>query len=116
MVIKNITDKAGNAPKVIGFGGMFVLPGESIQIPDRIAYCDEYDEDGNKTGRKVVLPGILAQAKIGMLTYEETKAAEAKPAKTEAPVEAEPVAEPPAENTPEAEKKPARGGRSKKAE
>lgn len=107
MNITNTTDRAGNAPKVIGFGSrFFAQPGETIQIPDRIAYCDEYDEDGNKTGRKVVLPGILAQAKLGMLTYEETKTVKAEPVKEEAAADA--AAEP--------EKKPARGGRTKKAE
>lgn len=107
MKITNTTDRAGNAPKVIGFGSkLFAQPGETIQIPDRFAYCDEYDEDGNKTGRKVILPGILAQAKLGMLTYEETKAV-----KEEVPAE-----EPAAEAAAEPEKKPARGGRTKKAE
>lgn len=112
MIITNTTDRAGNAPKVIGFGSrLFAQPGETIHIPDRIAYCDEYDEDGNKTGRKVILPGILAQAKLGMLTYEETKAAKAEPVKEEAPAE-----EAAADAAAEPEKKPARGGRNKKAE
>ena len=97
---------------MIGFGSrLFAQPGETIQIPDRIAYCDEYDEDGNKTGRKVILPGILAQAKLGMLTYEETKTAKAEPVKEEAPAE-----EAAADAAAEPEKKPARGGRTKKAE
>ena len=92
MNITNTTDRAGNAPKVIGFGSrLFAQPGETIQIPDRIAYCDEYDEDGNKTGR--------------------TKTAKAEPVKEEAPAE-----EAAADAAAEPEKKPARGGRTKKAE
>ena len=98
MIIKNITD-AKNAPKVIGFGTYWIMPGEEKTIPDAACYTLERDGFGNSTGKKVIVPGILTHAKLGNITFTETKKAahvpanDPAPAGTPAEVDAAPVEE-----------------------
>ena len=108
MLIKNTTD--AKAPKPIGIGNFIIMPGESVPIPDEMAYVKEFDRMGNETGRTIILPSIRLLAGLGSITFEETKKAAKAP--VAAPVEtvteeAEPANEVPAD-------KPKRG--RKKAE
>ena len=109
MLIKNITgNSTKNAAKVIGIGNVMIQPDEEKVVPDSMAYFNEVDDEGRETGRKVVLPAIELQAKLGMSTYKETAK---KAAKAEEPA-AEATAEPAEEDAP---KKAARRA-AKKAE
>ena len=95
MRITNITDK--KAPKPIGIGTITIMPGESDTIPDEVAYVDEFDRNGNRTGKKIILPSIRLMEGLGQMTFEETK----KEVKTEKPAEeAEPEKAEPAEEKP----------------
>ena len=94
MLIKNVTDKL--APKPIGIGSIVIMPGESEEIPDEIAYVEEFDKTGKKTGKTVLLPSIRLMAGLGQLTYEETKKEAVKPVEEKAE-EVAPVEEKPAE-------------------
>lgn len=92
MVIKNITGNGSkNAAKVIGFGTVILQPDEEKTIPDSLAYVDETDEEGRPTGKKVILPALKAQEKIGAITIKETvakKTAAATPKQEQAGEEA----------------------------
>ncbi len=106
MIIKNTTGTNGNAAKVVGIGPIWLQPDEEKIIPDSILYVNEVDDEGRETGKKIILPAIKAQERLGVIELKET----VKPAATPAvPVETEPAAEEPVE-----EKKTTR--RSKKAE
>ena len=71
MRIINTTDIAkGTGVKVIGIGEYRVMPGESIDIPDEIAYI-------NDGGKKVVLPAIAALARTNQIRCEEAVPAQA---------------------------------------
>ena len=113
MLIKNITgNTTKNAAKVIGIGTIMIQPDEEKLVPDSMAYVNEVDDEGHQTGKRVILPAILVQAKMGMITYKET---EKKTAKAEKPAE-EPVAEEPAEESAEEAPKKAARRTAKKAE
>ena len=71
MLIKNITDRS--TPKPISVGTYILMPGESENVSDNVAYIDEFDKFGNKTGKKKILPAIILLAGMGHITYEETK-------------------------------------------
>ena len=71
MLIKNITDKF--TPKPISVGNTIIMPGESCDVPDEIAYVDVFDRLGNKTGKKTILPSVVLLAGMNQITYEETK-------------------------------------------
>ena len=71
MRIINTTDIAkGTGVKVIGIGEYRVMPGESIDIPDEIAYI-------NDGGKKVVLPAIAALVRTHQIRCEEAVPAQA---------------------------------------
>lgn len=114
MIIKNTTGTKGNAAKVVGIGPIWLQPDEEKIIPDSFLYVNELDDEGRETGKKVILPAIKTQERLGMIELKET----VKPAATPAvPVEPETAAEAPAETAakePAEEKKTTR--RSKKAE
>lgn len=121
MLIKNITgNSVKNAAKVIGIGNIMIQPDEEKVIPDKLAYVNELDDEGRETGNKVILPGILLQAKLGMLTYKETGKKPEKNAEKpveEPKAEEEPAAEEPAaEEAPAAPAKKTGGRKTKKAE
>ena len=84
MLVKNITDKG--SPKPIGIGNTVIMPGETAEIPEEVAYVDEFDKLGHKTGKKIIFPSIILLEGMNYITYTETKKAE--PKKVEEPVEA----------------------------
>lgn len=98
--------------KPIGVGKQFCLPLQEMQVQDRDAYCEVFDERGKPTGKKVILPGLRAIEMQGFITIKEEK--EAK----KAPVKAEPVAEAAVEETAEeaVPEKKTRGRKSKAKE
>ena len=65
MIIKNTTDK--KTPKVIGLGPYWIMPGEEKSIPDEFVYVREFDKFDRPTGRKILLPAVAVQKKLGML-------------------------------------------------
>ena len=65
MRIKNIV------PKPIGIGNYIIMPGETKDIPNDVAYVNEYDKDGKKTGRKIILPAIVLLDGLGQIAYVE---------------------------------------------
>ena len=113
MIIKNITGGRDNAAKVIGIGPYWLQPDEEKNIPDSVTYVDEVDEEGHKTGKKIILPAIQAQVQKGMLQIKETKKSNKPETKAVEPA-AEPVVEPAETEAPVVEEKRTR--RSKKAE
>jgi len=72
MRIINTTDIAkGTGVKVIGIGEYRVMPGESIDIPDEIAYI-------NDGGKKVILPAIAALVRTHQIRCEEAAPVQAQ--------------------------------------
>lgn len=66
MRITNTTDIAkGTGVKIVAIGPYRVMPGETIEIPDNIAYVFS-------KGEKKILPAIVAQARTNQIRYEET--------------------------------------------
>lgn len=113
MRITNTTDNSKNSGvKVIGIGDYSIMPGETKEVPDRLVYVDETDANGKLTGRKTVLPSIMALARKKMITYVET----AQKAEVPAPpvIEQEKPVEKPAEKA-ETEEKPVMTDEEKKA-
>ena len=55
----------------IGIEKMSVLPDKELKIKDKIAYCEVFDENGNPTGKKQLLPGLVALQNIGFITIKE---------------------------------------------
>lgn len=102
MRIKNITDKT--APKPIGIGSYVIMPGETKDVPNDVAYINEFDANGQKTGRKIILPAIVLLDGLGQIAYVED-VVKAEEIKNTIEVEDEPI---------EVEDKPKRG--RKKAE
>ena len=94
----------------VGIGKQFCLPDKEMQVQDKDAYCSVFDEDGNDTGKKVILPGLKAMEGFGLITIKEEPKEPEKPSE---PVK-EPVEE--AAEEPVEEKKPARKRSTKKAE
>lgn len=67
----------------IGIGKQSVLPDKEIKVKDKEAFCEIFDENGNPTGKKQILPGLKALEIIGFVTItveEEPKNVEEKPA------------------------------------
>lgn len=64
----------------IGIAGQSVLPDKEIRVKDKDAYCDVYDEEGNKTSGKKLLPGLKILETKGFITIrvEEEKKVEPK--------------------------------------
>lgn len=94
MFIKNTTDKG--SPKVVGVGDIWLHPGEEKYVSNEKVYVDEVNFKGKKTGKKVVLPAILAQKRLGYIEYREDPADMTEEEKEEAEnptVEENPVAE-----------------------
>lgn len=89
MLIKNITNKF--APKPIGIGSVIIMPGDFADIPNEIAYVDEFDKAGKKTGKKIILPAIVLLESMNQITYQEDKKEEPK---VEEVVEEVPVEKP----------------------
>lgn len=65
--------------KPIGVGKQFCLPGDEMQVQDRDAYCEVFDEYGKPTGKKQLLPGLKAIERQGFITIKEEKAAAKDP-------------------------------------
>ena len=57
----------------IGVAGVSILPDQEVKIKDKDAYCDAYDENGNATGKKVLLPGLVALKGMRFVTITEEK-------------------------------------------
>ena len=115
MIVKNITGGSDNAAKVIGIGPYWLQPDEEKTIPDSLVYVDEVDDEGRKTGKKIILPAIQVQVNKGMLKLKETKKTNKPEAKVEEPTEV-PTEEPVTESTeeaPVAEKRTTRRTRAK---
>lgn len=91
MYITNITDKSTDKikAKVIGITkDVSLMPGDRVFIPDDLVYVDEYDRFGKPTGKKIVIPALQAQERVGIIKIEETpekpvKEAPAKPVSEE---------------------------------
>ena len=60
----------------VGVGKQFILPDQKMKIQDKDAYCSVFDEDGNDTGKKMILPGLKAMEGFGLINIEEEKAVE----------------------------------------
>lgn len=69
MLIKNTSNQ--NTPKVVGIGPYWIEPGQERMIPDSILYVDETDDFGNKTGKKIILPAVAVQKRMGLIDYRE---------------------------------------------
>lgn len=86
MRITNTTDKNINGGvKVLGFGEVSILPGDTKEIPDNVAYINEVDARGNLTGKKIILPAIRTLARMNQITFVEDHV----PATAPAPAPAE---------------------------
>lgn len=99
-----IINKSNKPVGVIG--GLFCLPDQKLVLKDKDAYCAVFDEDGNDTGKKMILPGLKALEGRGYISIE---------AQEEKPKE-EPKVEVPTEEEPKAPKKTTRKKSTKKAE
>ena len=65
MRVINTTNIAkGTGVKVIGIGEYRIMPGESAEIPDSIAYI-------MNGGKKVIAPAIVALSRTNQIRYEE---------------------------------------------
>ena len=98
------------ANRPIGIANQSVLPLKEIKLQDKHAYCDVYDEDGNPTGERQLLPGLVALETMGFVTIKEEKQA----AKKAEPTAEDKSAEDKAEE--KVEEKPKKGRKSKKTE
>lgn len=87
--------------KPIGIGKQFCLPGDEMQVQDRDAYCEIFDEYGKPTGKKQILPGLRAIEMQGFITIKEAKAEE--------------VVKAPAENAAEVVEAPEKKTRTRKS-
>ena len=68
----------------IGVAGQSVLPDKEIRVKDKDVFCEVFDEHGNPTGEKKLLPGLKAIEQIGFVTIRvEEEAKPKKPAKVE---------------------------------
>ena len=67
------------ANRPIGIAGQSVLPDKEIQVKDKDAYCAVFDENGEDTGEKVIIPGLKALEMRGFISIREVE--EPKPAK-----------------------------------
>ena len=99
----------------IGIGGKSVLPDKEMIVQDKDAYCDVFDEHGNDTGKKMILPGLKALEIRGYITIREEKKEEPKVEPKEEPAE-EPVVESEKEPVEGAPQKKTRKSRAKKTE
>ncbi len=83
VIINNISSKP------VGLiGGQVCLPGDFIEIKDKEAYCDVFDEDGKNTGEKQILPGLKVMERRKFITIREVKD---EPVKAKEEVKEEPV-------------------------
>ena len=94
-----IINKSNKPVGVIG--GLFCLPDQKLVLKDKDAYCAVFDEDGNDTGKKMILPGLKALEGRGYISIE---------------VQEEKPKEEPTEEEPKAPKKTTRKKSTKKAE
>jgi len=76
-----ITNKTNKPVGIIG--GQYCLPDQKIVLKDKEVFCDVYDEDGNLTGEKMILPGLKA---MEIRKYIEIEIKEDAPKKVEEPV------------------------------
>jgi len=68
MRIKNLV------PKVIGIGGVDILPSKEWQeVDDSLCYAPVFDKYGNRTGKEEVLPSLTALEKAGLIAFVETR-------------------------------------------
>lgn len=72
MLITNITNeqRMGTGIKVIGFGDVHIMPGETKEVPDSVAYTVI-------GGKREVLSAIRTLANMGQITYTEEEIAPA---------------------------------------
>ncbi len=108
MLVTNITDTTKNTGlKVVGIGKYRILPGETVEVPDELAYV---------TVKGVVkpLPAISALCRTRQIRIEETRA---NVVKAEAPVvtKEEPVAENQDQEKAEDERKKSEAAAKRKA-
>lgn len=94
----------------IGIAGQSVLPDKEIKVKDKDVYCDVFDEYGNSTGKRALLPGLKALEGMGLIKIREEEPEAPKVAEVEKPVEAEKA---PEEAAPE---KPTKSRKKKTAE
>ena len=65
VIITNISNKP------VGLiGSQVCLPNEKIEVKDKEAYCDVFDEDGNRTGEKQILPGLKVMERNKLIIIE----------------------------------------------
>lgn len=57
----------------VGVANQSVLPDGELKIQDKHAYCAVFDENGLDTGKKQLLPGLVALANFGIITITEEK-------------------------------------------
>ena len=74
----------------LGIAGVSILPDKEVKIKDKDAYCDVYDENGAPTGKRVLLPGLVALKNMNFVTIKE-ESEEPVQKQEEAPVEEAPV-------------------------
>ena len=51
-------------------GGQFCLPDKKLVLKDKDVFVDVFDEDGEPTGEKKILPGLRAMEIRGYITIE----------------------------------------------
>ena len=74
MFIKNTTDVNNNKirPKIVGIHkDLSLAPGEEQYVPDELIYVEERNRKGEKTGRKYILPALVAQQRMGLISMRE---------------------------------------------
>ena len=79
-----ITNKTNKPVGIIG--GQYCLPDQKIVLKDKEVFCDVYDEDGNLTGEKMILPGLRAMEIRKYIEIEIKEDAPKKVEKAEEPV------------------------------
>lgn len=94
VIIRNISNKPVGV-----IGGNVCLPNEKFELKDKDAFCDVFDEDGIRTGEKMILPGLKAMEKIGYISIEVVKEKVEKPKKVVEEAEEGAVEEVPVKKT-----------------
>ena len=62
----------------LGIAGKPVLPDKELVLKDKEVFCAVYDEDGNPTGERQIIPGLKALEVAGLctITVEEEQKTE----------------------------------------
>lgn len=72
----------------IGVAGKAILPDKELALKDKEVYCDIYDEEGNPTGERQIIPGLKALEMNGVCNVKIEEEKKVEPKKVE-PVEDE---------------------------